>query len=145
MGFILKCAIVCAAACCGFLCHGQTNVMIAAAQFSLPPVQLRQETRAQSEKPTSEVQPHTALSAQAVAFESSLKDAELRSSVVRSDEFYLVRKQVIDNPVERFVDGVFRPEVYHLGKTEVSCSFLTALKRKNPLCLLNPLVVQISW
>jgi hypothetical protein len=129
------------------LCHGQTNITGAAkVQFSLPSVQLRSETRTQSEKSASDIQRPAAISVQNVALETSLSNFEPRSSVVRSDEFYLVRTQVgFDSPVERFVDSVFRPEVYHLGKTEVSCSFLTAIKRKNPLCLLNPLVVQVSW
>jgi len=45
---------------------------------------------------------------------------------------------------ERCLD-IFRPEVIHLGKTYVSCSLLTAIKRKNPLCLINPIFFNLSW
>ena len=47
----------------------------------------------------------------------------------------------------RATDAVFIPETIHIGKTTTfSCSILTAIKRKNPLCLLNTLpFLQISW
>ena len=34
-----------------------------------------------------------------------------------------------------------------VGKTTVSCSILTAIKRKNPLCLINvnPYFLKVSW
>ncbi len=44
-----------------------------------------------------------------------------------------------------FIESAFRTEVYHVGKTKISCSLLTAIKRKNPLCLLNPIFLNISW
>ena len=47
--------------------------------------------------------------------------------------------------VTRCFDHVFRPEEFHLGKTTVSCSILTAIKRKNPLCLINPIFLNVSW
>jgi len=46
---------------------------------------------------------------------------------------------------EGAIDSIFRPEVYHGRKVYVSCSVLTAIKRKNPLCLLNPLFLHVSW
>jgi hypothetical protein len=50
-----------------------------------------------------------------------------------------------ENAVTKCVDAVFRPEVVHIGKTALSCSIITAIKRKNPLCLLNPMVLNLSW
>jgi len=50
-----------------------------------------------------------------------------------------------DNRLVRFAESTFRPEVFKVGKTSVSCSIVTAIKRKNPLCLLNPFVLSISW
>jgi hypothetical protein len=50
-----------------------------------------------------------------------------------------------DSPVDRFVSSVFEPEVLHIGKTTVSCSLVTAIKRKNPLCLLNPIFLDVWW
>jgi hypothetical protein len=50
------------------------------------------------------------------------------------------------DPLSRGFDAVFRPEEFHLGrKATVSCSILTAIKRKNPLCLLNPIFLHVSW
>ena len=50
-----------------------------------------------------------------------------------------------DDPLTRCLDSVFRPEEFHVGKTTVSCSILTAIKRKNPLCLINPIFLNVSW
>jgi len=50
-----------------------------------------------------------------------------------------------DSRIERFVENTFTPEVMHFRKVSVSCSLVTAVKRKNPFCLLNPYVLQLSW
>ena len=50
-----------------------------------------------------------------------------------------------DNRFVRAMDSVFRPEVVKIGGVAVSCSVITAVKRKNPLCLLNPMVIGIAW
>jgi hypothetical protein len=50
-----------------------------------------------------------------------------------------------DNRFLRAMDSVFRPEVVKIGGVEMSCSIITAVKRKNPLCLLNPMVIGIAW
>jgi hypothetical protein len=50
-----------------------------------------------------------------------------------------------DDRLSRCFDAVFRPEEYHVGKTVFSCSILTAINRKNPLCLLNPEFLHWSW
>jgi hypothetical protein len=65
----------------------------------------------------------------------------------RHYDFDLIRPaKVSADPVTRALDSVFRPEEFHVGRTyTVSCSILTAIKRKNPLCLLNPLVLSVSW
>jgi len=50
------------------------------------------------------------------------------------------------NALERSLDQTFRPEVIHLGRqVTASCSVWTAIKRKNPLCLLNLTVLNVSW
>lgn len=49
------------------------------------------------------------------------------------------------DPVSRGFAAVLRPEPFHLGKTTVSCSVATAIKRRNPLCLLNPIFLNVSW
>ena len=59
---------------------------------------------------------------------------------------YLTRmEQPSDNLFVRATDGIFRPEVVHFRKIEISCSLITAIKRKNPLCLINPIFFSASW
>jgi len=53
--------------------------------------------------------------------------------------------KVPSDPVTWVLYSVFRPEEFQVGRTTVSCSIFTAIKRKNPLCLLNPLVLSVSW
>ncbi|MCI0747852.1 MAG: hypothetical protein L0Y58_20790 [Verrucomicrobia subdivision 3 bacterium] len=55
------------------------------------------------------------------------------------------RERKSDNRFVRALDAIFRPEVVRVGNTAFSCSIYTAIKRKNPLCLINPLVVSVSW
>jgi hypothetical protein len=59
--------------------------------------------------------------------------------------YFTRRESEIVSPFEHFVETVFVPEVAHLGKVDLSCSILTAIQRKNPLCLLNPIFFQLSW
>jgi hypothetical protein len=53
--------------------------------------------------------------------------------------------ETLDSRFGRAMDAVFRPEVIKIGGAEVSCSVITAIKRKNPLCLLNPMVISVAW
>jgi hypothetical protein len=62
------------------------------------------------------------------------------------DQFDSIRKAPgRDNGFAGSVDSIFRPEVFRVRKAYVSCSVLTAIKRKNPLCLLNPIFLNVSW
>jgi hypothetical protein len=47
--------------------------------------------------------------------------------------------------LERGIEAVFLPEIVRIGRVSVYCSLITAIKRKNPLCLLNPIVLGASW
>jgi hypothetical protein len=136
---------------------GQTNTSAATPLgFSVPPLRLRGEwwykqktvvgDRVDKPAPTISLSTPAALATPAVALQSSLGDAEFSSRVIRSGEFYLTRAEPpADSGVVRFVEGIFTPEVIHLGKSRSRARFVTAIKRKNPLCLLNPLVFQVSW
>jgi hypothetical protein len=42
-------------------------------------------------------------------------------------------------------DPVFAPEVVKVGKVRMSGGVVTAIKRKNPFCLLHPLAFVASW
>jgi hypothetical protein len=54
----------------------------------------------------------------------------------------LTRSELRDaTPLEK----IFEPEVIRLKKVHLSGSLITAVKRKNPLCLLNPIIFWMSW
>lgn len=46
---------------------------------------------------------------------------------------------------ENVWDPVFAPEVIKVGKVHMSGGVIAAVKRKNPFCLLHPLVFVASW
>jgi hypothetical protein len=46
---------------------------------------------------------------------------------------------------ENVWDPVFAPEVVKVGKVHMSGGIVAAVKRKNPFCLLHPLVFVASW
>jgi hypothetical protein len=46
---------------------------------------------------------------------------------------------------ENVWDPVFAPEVIKVGKVHMSGGIVAAVKRKNPFCLLHPLVFVASW
>ena len=59
---------------------------------------------------------------------------------------YLTRPELpTGNRLERLVVATFVPEVIQWRKVSVSCSIVTAIKRRNPLCLLNPIFLDVRW
>ena len=42
-------------------------------------------------------------------------------------------------------ERLFQPAIIRIGKIKVSVSLITAIKRKNPLCLLHPVFLNINW
>ena len=74
-------------------------------------------------------------------------DGDVRRYYLRQPDFGFVRTaRVSDNLLVRSLDSVFRPEEFHIGRTTtLSCSILTAIKRRNPFCLLNPIILNVSW
>jgi hypothetical protein len=118
--------------------------------FFKPSLQLRQEKLverpAAAPKPTAAV-PETPPPAR-LELSSALYQGELHSTSIRSDVFYLTRSEEpeLHSDTARFIDQVYRPEVFHIGKLSSSCTLWTAIKHKNPLCfLLNPYVFEVSW
>jgi hypothetical protein len=47
--------------------------------------------------------------------------------------------------IDRKLEQIFSPEPIRIGRTELGFSPYTAVKRRNPLCLLNPLPLSLSW
>lgn len=58
---------------------------------------------------------------------------------------YLMKPEPSTSQFVRWTDAIFRPEPVRVRKTLVSCSVVTAVKRKNPLCLLSPRLLDVSW
>ena len=50
-----------------------------------------------------------------------------------------------DNRFVRATDAIFTPAPIRFGGTQISFTPVTAWKKRNPLCLLNPLVFNISF
>jgi hypothetical protein len=50
-----------------------------------------------------------------------------------------------DDLFSRTVTAMFQPEPIRVGHAKVAFSPITAIKRKNPLALLNPIVLNLSW
>ena len=46
---------------------------------------------------------------------------------------------------ERKVANAFKPEILHVGHMRIYSPIATAIARKNPLCLLDPMVLGISF
>ena len=58
---------------------------------------------------------------------------------------YLTPAKRPDSPIQRGIDAIWEPEVFQVGRVKMSCAVATAVKRKNPLCLLTPLFFQMNW
>ena len=52
---------------------------------------------------------------------------------------------VYGSELERRIVDSFRPEIIHVGHAQISCSLITAIARKNPLCLLSRSFIGISF
>ena len=129
--------------------------------FSIPPVRLR-TVDTERPAPGTGLQPgETGLHSRPLepgSADVKVQPSHALTSVVQNDDpdfrlpygghydFDLIRPaRVSADPVTRVLNSVFRPEEFRVGRTMVSCSIVTAIKRKNPLCLLNPLVLSVSW
>jgi hypothetical protein len=119
--------------------------------FATPSLQLRPQPR--PAEPTTNSVLHTVqnpvvesddLSVQLLA-ERRLQDFEQAIFRRLDREGYFTRRFDTDTPWERGIQTIFEPETFRVGKTSVSCSLATAIKRKNPLCLLSPLFLNVSW
>ena len=135
----LACAVVLGC----FPSGAQTNCCPATPiKFALEPLRLRPGVTQENQeiKPSAPVPANLLFSRADASFEIPFNGGEFQSQVIRPGEFYLRQSTpASDNSIVRFVDGVFSPEVILLNKVQLTCPFWTALKRKNPLCLLSGL------
>ena len=167
-------ASLCCLAVAFYWCEGfgQTNCLAPRILFSLPHLELknldcepRALLRAQQTETSERALARDAFAAPAVSVTLSTNSTKpapeefALSSAPDNDLFrkldvyrrldeggYLTRSDSrSDNLIERSIDYTFRPELLHVGKTSMSCTLITAIKRKNPFCLLNPIFLQWSW
>ena len=137
---------------CTTACAQTNQCSPASTLFFKPSLQLRHEKPVQASAPVAVPKPAAAVPetpppAQ-LELSSALYQGELHSTSIRSDVFYLTRSEEPEfhSDTARFIDQVYRPEVFHIGKLSSSCTLWTAIKHKNPLCfLLNPYVFEVSW
>jgi hypothetical protein len=53
--------------------------------------------------------------------------------------------QTFDSEIARKISRAFEPKIIHIGHVEIYSSIVNAIARKNPLCLLDPMVVNVSF
>jgi len=130
--------------------QAQTNV--SPSDFSLPAMKLRAELKLDSPAPPKPSPfPVHALDTNSpprdVSASTGDMPAALESYNVHSDQFYLVPtvQPAPDDPVDRAFNWVGEPEIVKVGNKSVACSAVTAVKRKNPRCLLNATFLKMTW
>jgi hypothetical protein len=114
---------------------------------SLPPLQLRSEvTLAPASLPpaTSLFESGRLGEQMSLTSKASTLDLELYERLARGG-YLTAPKPRSEHPFARSLDAIFEPEFIRIGKTTVACSIVTAIKRKNPLCLINPMFFNVSW
>jgi len=79
-------------------------------------------------------------------FSISVRGSDLEMQVCRKLEEggYLLRPEE-PTPLEHFMERSFSPEIIHFGHAKAYCTLYTAIVRRNPLCLLNPMFLFVSW
>jgi len=81
-----------------------------------------------------------------VVLDSYLGEFDYQTYRLLSESNFLKRPEPEpDDLFSRAANEIFKPEPVRIGKTTVCFSVVTAIKRKNPLCLVNPMVLNISW
>ena len=78
-----------------------------------------------------------------MAAEVDERFADLCRRLEERDDLFPPRPS--ENSFVRATDAIFTPAPIKLGSTYLSFTPVTAWKKRNPLCLLNPLVFNLSW
>lgn len=123
-----------------------------ASDFSLPPMVLRTELTLDAPPPAvpSPFPAHeldTNSPSRDVSASTPETATALQSYNARADRFYLVPtpEQASASPAGRALNSIAQPEIVRLGNKPVECSVVTAVKRKNPLCLINATIFKMTW
>ncbi len=128
--------------------QGQTK--LSSSDFVLPQMQLRTELTLDSAPPTPSPFPAHDLdtnSTREVSASTEETAGALTSYNVHGDRFYLEPgiEPAPESPLGQAFASIGDPEIVHLGSKPVACSLVTAIKRKNPLCLLNATFFKMTW
>ncbi|MEW6160830.1 MAG: hypothetical protein AB1813_25660 [Verrucomicrobiota bacterium] len=135
----------------GMAALAQTNAPVAPLHlFSTQPVPLR--TLWESEKASRlSIAPEEAGQNLTVSFSSTSRGMTAENPFDRYRWMNGREALWINESVERggaygwFERTVLEPEIIRFKGISMTGSLVTAIKRKNPLCLLNPLVFAVSW
>jgi len=141
MNRILLAALALAAA--GPVCFGQTNSP-ATASLSPPRPALKSPAEEKESAPASSMQASSSSSAAAGQMALAAKSAE-SAAITRIEGISPAQTNgpIYNIDLERAPS--FKPKISHIGRTEFYSSVSTAVARKNPLCLLDPHVLELSW
>ena len=106
--------------------------------FVLPPIMLREQSGPKPTQPDQALFKQSTLSVRTEpAAVGSTVSYDLHSPVIPSSEFVTRPPASSNSSGWGYIDRLFTPEVIGIGKVSVSCPFVTAIKRKNPLRLLS--------
>ncbi len=120
--------------------------------FSLPPMQLRTELTLDSPpSPAPSPFPLHVLDTNSPSRDVSASTPDtagtLQSYNARSDRVFLVPPlgREPETPLGRAINSIGQPEVVRLGSASLESSVVTAVKRRNPLCLINATFLKMTW
>jgi len=126
--------------------------------FNVPDPHLRSETKAvrlSSVIPAPEAAPNrgsqprvsdltaSRLSTTGLAAESSWEELQIQRLWVAQYRNREIRDA--QSPIIRYLSTTFDPVPVRMRKATLSSSIWTAIKRRNPLSLLNPIFLNLSW
>jgi hypothetical protein len=164
----MKSLCTCSLALCCCFARAETNTI--GTSFSPPPLQLRQLS-SEGVAPESAFRPQpfelqadsTPAQGQELFFAGkenkseepqldqfeldSFSSTESRRIYARLDNEGFFERPLArsENLLDRALDSIVVPEPIKLGKVTASCSVYTAIKRRNPLCLINPMFIHLAW
>jgi hypothetical protein len=135
---LVACALI--APC--WVCFGQTNAPAAAP--SLPRPALKSPAQPGQDSPAIALPAGANSPAGRMSLEGS-RAKTAASDRVEQDGLLKPAGPTYTNDFERNMAAAFKPEIVQRGHTQIYSSVVTAVARKNPLCLLDPTFLNISF
>ena len=127
----------------GQVCFGQTNAPAAATPLQPGPA-LKLTAKPQESAPAnSPPAGANSLTGQMIASSASSNTAAM--SRIELEGRLQSQGPANGSDFERKAAAAFRPEITQIGRAQFYSPVGTAIARKNPLCLLDPKLFEISW